>query len=675
MRSSVRKNGKNADRPGCRTAKEAAVDSILVTAPVEAPAAQSGNSALWDRRMRIASCASFFMGCVWILLFPLVTVTTGETKPRGTFFDENALLVHHTSTKLAAAHVDWAKPSQLSKAYPPQDGTAGSEWVCTVLRGMDLPCYVHTFYESPKVRSGLRKSVYTVLDPAPGSDGKECVVLTTTQNLSGAAQGMLDQPAFMGLSLALSALRHLKENVGWMSKSLLVLVADDDLDGAERLDLGIKAFIDDYHVDTLDLLGRRTRDANMTSSIRHCGVMRAALSLEYAEAGDPEVVQLLTSGVNGELPNMDLLNAAVFHHERQGLAVKLDMCSTPLNGEPFACPDAVGQAAKAAELYLPPSAKTSAVQGYLDRLFAMLGFMGSAVVGPNGPHAHFLRHSVDALTIRSLGKTKRDQSNIGQRATTSGTATGSTAAVLSILRGVSNLEEELHHSFFSYLMLSTKAFVSIGEYAYALVLLLIPLALQGRRLSALKEGGSLVSAVLIVAAFQIFGAVLLCAAYAWPEPSAKALGVHIKVADIVGYMVVFGVRACVPRESSNQKRLPAWVGSKTVMACVLGYSCTVTALLSWHVAAILALIHVPLLVAVRPFQRKSLSSWCMALGMIISSPAQWSSILGWAMAHASGTSVMLRWLQLFRLSGLLNLPLMCLVSMPTHLTIAFVLLS
>lgn len=168
------------------------------------------------------------------------------------------------------------------------------------------------------------------------------------------------------------------------------------------------------------------------------------------------------AGVNGELPNMDLLNAAVFHHERQGLGVKLDTCSTPLNGEPFTCQDAIGHAAKAAELHLPPSAKTSAVQGYLDRLFAMLGFMGSAVIGPNGAHAHFLRHSVDALTIRGLGKTKRGPSSTGQRATASGTATGSTAAVLSILRGFSNLEEELHHSFFSYLMLSTKAFVSIG---------------------------------------------------------------------------------------------------------------------------------------------------------------------------------------------------------------------
>lgn len=159
---------------------------------------------------------------------------------------------------------------------------------------------------------------------------------------------------------------------------------------------------------------------------------------------------------------MDLLNAAVFHHERQGLGVFLDTCSSPQGDGPFACPDAAGRAARACRRRFPHSAKGDAAQRYLDRLFYMLGFMGSATMGPSGPHAHLLRHSVDALTIRSrVGATRRDAVGKGQR-TTSGSGVRSTAAVLSIVRGVSNLEEELHHSFFSYLMLSTSSFVSIG---------------------------------------------------------------------------------------------------------------------------------------------------------------------------------------------------------------------
>lgn len=97
-----------------------------------------------------------------------------------------------------------------------------------------------------------------MLEPAPGADGKECMILTTTLNLSGAAEDMLARPEFAGLSLSLSILKQLKEHVGWMSKRVIVLVADQDLEitGARRLDLGIKAFIDDYHLDTLGLLER-----------------------------------------------------------------------------------------------------------------------------------------------------------------------------------------------------------------------------------------------------------------------------------------------------------------------------------------------------------------------------------------------------------------------------------
>lgn len=215
-----------------------------------------------------------------------------------------------------------------------------------------------------------------------------------------------------------------------------------------------------------------------------------------------------------------------------------------------------------------------------------------------------------------------------------------------------------------------------GEYAYALVLLLVPLALQGRRLSTLNRDKKLLTGVLVVVTFEAFGAVLLWVASTGPEPSEEALAKYLKFADLVGYLLVFlAVRMCASNQEKDEQRLPSWAGPKTVMACVLGYSCSVTALLSWQVAAVLAITHVPLLVAIRPFQWKRLSSWCMALGMVVSSPACWSSVLGWATAHGLGTSVLLRWLRLFRLTGLLNLPLMCLVAMPAHLTVAFVLLS
>lgn len=88
------------------------------TAVVPKGSSSSGQDMSWDGRIRAFSCLAFALGCVWILLFPLVTLTTGEPKPRGTFFDENAMLIHHTTVKLAAGDVEWAQPGPLSEAYP-----------------------------------------------------------------------------------------------------------------------------------------------------------------------------------------------------------------------------------------------------------------------------------------------------------------------------------------------------------------------------------------------------------------------------------------------------------------------------------------------------------------------------------------------------------------------------
>lgn len=93
-------------------------DSRRHATTVAAQENKAKGTAVWDRRAQMVSVASFVLGCLWIFLFPLVTVTTGEAKPRGTFFDENAMLIHHTSTKLTAADVDWARPAPLSDAYP-----------------------------------------------------------------------------------------------------------------------------------------------------------------------------------------------------------------------------------------------------------------------------------------------------------------------------------------------------------------------------------------------------------------------------------------------------------------------------------------------------------------------------------------------------------------------------
>lgn len=216
-----------------------------------------------------------------------------------------------------------------------------------------------------------------------------------------------------------------------------------------------------------------------------------------------------------------------------------------------------------------------------------------------------------------------------------------------------------------------------GEYAYALALLLVPLAVQGRRLTTLYQDSMLLRAVLVVGTFEAFGALLLWAASSWREPQEDVLSTFLEVVGLAGYLLVFAVRKSASTVAVTSKKMqrPPWEGPKTVMACVVAYFCSVTALLNWPVAAVLALTHVPLLAMARPFQGRSVSSLLMAAAMVMSSPGRWASILSLVAAHASGTSVLLRWLRWFRLSGLVNVPFMCLVSIPVHLTVALIMFA
>lgn len=215
-----------------------------------------------------------------------------------------------------------------------------------------------------------------------------------------------------------------------------------------------------------------------------------------------------------------------------------------------------------------------------------------------------------------------------------------------------------------------------GEYAYALALLLFPLAMQAKGLVALHEDKKLPSAVIIVGTFELFGGLLLMGASTAPEPSAEFLPLYLQLITLAGYFLVVAMRVLVSsKEGSKHLQGPLWEGPKMVVACVVAYFCSVTALLNWPVAMMLALTHVPMLGMARPVKAKSVASWCLLPTMLISMPACWPMLLGAATGGASGSDVVLQWLRWYRLSGLLNVPLLCLVSIPAHLTSAFILIS
>lgn len=210
-----------------------------------------------------------------------------------------------------------------------------------------------------------------------------------------------------------------------------------------------------------------------------------------------------------------------------------------------------------------------------------------------------------------------------------------------------------------------------GEYAYALILLLVPLVVEARGLVGPEKEKTPLRAVLLVSIFELYGVILLLGASASTKLSATSVKYYLVAATLGGYLLVVGIMATMHRHGVAC----SWEGPKMVMACVAGYSFCLTALRSWPLATLFAVSHVPMLTMARPFKASSWISWCVLLSMLTSLPVSWPPSLAWLTRTSSGGAVVLGWIRWYQLSGVVNLPLLCLVSIPAHLTATFVLLS
>nr|KAF6404818.1 glycosylphosphatidylinositol anchor attachment 1 [Rousettus aegyptiacus] len=221
----------------------------------------------------------------------------------------------------------------------------------------------------------------------------------------------------VGLLLALAA--HFRGQIYW-AKDIIFLVTEHDL-------LGTEAWLEAYH------------DVNVTgmqsSPLQgRAGAIQAAVALELSS----DVVTSLdvaVEGLNGQLPNLDLLNLFQTFCQKGGL-----LCT--LQGK------------------LQPQDWTS-IDGPLQGLQTLLLMVLQQASGrPHGPHGLFLRYRVEALTLRGINSFRHYK------------------ALEGMFRKLNHLLERLHQSFFLYLLPALSRFVSIGLYVPAAGFLLLVLVLK-----------------------------------------------------------------------------------------------------------------------------------------------------------------------------------------------------
>lgn len=177
---------------------------------------------------------------------------------------------------------------------------------------------------------------------------------------------------------------------------------------------GTQAWVDAYH-DAHD--PRQVAPLPLKS-----GALQGAVAIDYPEIQKFKAMEIIYDGVNGQLPNLDLINSIV----------NIAGGQMGIHGFIQGMKDHKGS--------------------YTERLQTMFqGMLNQGLGNAAGPHSSFIPYHVDAVTLQPYGKGFHDEMAMGR-------------VIEGSFRSLNNLLEHLHQSFFFYLLMQRDRFVSIGTY-------------------------------------------------------------------------------------------------------------------------------------------------------------------------------------------------------------------
>lgn len=338
--------------------------------------------------------------CTIIGICWLTIIIPMEGNFRTTYISENALMPTQAYSYFRESEWNilrgYRAQVEILKPLPIQD------------RNMQVKLWLEDFGVKSAVYQDKEygETLYGVLN-APRGDGTESIVLVAPWKNSE------DEYNAGGVALALSLSRFFSRWPVW-SKNIIVVLSDNPEES-------LRAWVKAYHT-SLDLTG---------------GSIESAVILDYPGTNDFfQYIELYYDGLNGELPNLDLVNIAVHIAEHEGMKVSL-------HGLPY---------------YMLE------LSDYKTRLRTMLlGIKNLALAGVKKCHGNeaFSGWRIQSVTLKSRGDDGPfDITTFGRVAE-------------GIFRSVNNLLEKFHQSFFFYILLSPRKFVSIGDYLPAAVTIFI----------------------------------------------------------------------------------------------------------------------------------------------------------------------------------------------------------
>lgn len=361
-------------------------------------------------RLPLIHCILFIIGVVWLSVLPL------EEYNGKCYISENALLVGMIELKFAQEY-DIAKKYTINRSE-----LKAHEIALEYLDDLQLEVAQQNFtinLPSHLVASGI--NTYALFHAERSSHTEMLVVqVSMDDHHLSKANDVANLALFLGLANYFS-----RQN--YWARDILFLMTSHNA-------IGVQAWLEEYLgiADNSDILNSQPLQYHPGNII---GMISIKLESEFFN-----LVRIKTEGVNGMLPNLDLVNTISFVAMRNlGIATN----------------------------FLPLRHLE-----YKELLYNTLQMAWNQILGiPTGPHGPFLHYGIQGLTLEAV----RDPS-IHVHRTNSPIELGN--LVESYMRSLNNLLETLHQSFNFYLLPGNNRYISIGLYIPPLMCILAPLILK-----------------------------------------------------------------------------------------------------------------------------------------------------------------------------------------------------
>lgn len=367
----------------------------------------------------------FVVGVTWFIL-----LAYSDLNAR-TYFSENALLPglvepeFRYGQQTADYYQALKEEVRTRKSSDELQNRVPASWIMNKFAEIGLDSYSQNYtfrYPHTAQKDYFGRNVYGILR-APRTAGTEAIVLSAPFRSEPS-----DENTLAGVALTLGLAKAFREHTYW-AKDIIFLITEDDM-------IGMQAWLSAYHHTYNDyivpgeLLGKS-------------GSIQAALNLEI---GTDKIshVDLNIEGLNGQLPNLDLVNTVSRLCRRESVTPTLH---------------------KRSDHHSPES-----LNGFLYSLKTMLLLMTRLASGsPTGNHGLFHRYSIEAVTLHGI-RTKGTKNLFGFREMG--------RIIEGVFRSLNNLLERFHQSFFFYVLPSVERYASIGVYMPPFGILALPVIIK-----------------------------------------------------------------------------------------------------------------------------------------------------------------------------------------------------